>query len=75
MGVGGFAYPWLVGNEGMDPYSSPYTTHYCSFHFLFTFPHSQQTNGKFGTCKGLGLRFRVALRLHVCTMYALWGPM
>ena len=25
----------LARNEGMDPYSSPYLTHYTSFHFLF----------------------------------------
>ena len=28
-------YLWLARNEGMDPYSSPYITHHCSFHFLF----------------------------------------
>ena len=26
---------WLARNEGMDPYSSPYITHYSRFHFLF----------------------------------------
>ena len=26
---------WLARNEGMAPYSSPYVTHYSSFHFLF----------------------------------------
>ena len=26
---------WLVRNEGMDPYGSPYRTQYSSFHFLF----------------------------------------
>ena len=26
---------WLVRNEGMHPYSSPYITHYNSFHILF----------------------------------------
>ena len=26
---------WLASNEGMDPYSNPYTTQYSSFHFLF----------------------------------------
>ena len=26
---------WLARNEGMDPYSGPYITHYSSFHFLF----------------------------------------
>ena len=29
------AYLGLAGNEGMDPYSSPYINHYCRFHFLF----------------------------------------
>ena len=29
------SYLWLAGNEGMDPYSSPYATHYNGVHFLF----------------------------------------
>ena len=29
------AYLGLAGNEGMDPYSSPYINHYCRFHVLF----------------------------------------
>ena len=28
-------YLWLARNGGMNPYSSPYITHYSSFHFLF----------------------------------------
>ena len=33
--VRGISDSWLPRSEGMDPYGSPYITHYSSFHFLF----------------------------------------